>query len=80
VRWDEGRSRWTIRTDRKDVISARSIVLGTGLLHQSLGLRPLDTGDLKTAHWLEGAGLLMVDLVRHAVGHNNFWLGINTSG
>jgi hypothetical protein len=47
---------------------------------ESLGLRPLDTGDLKTAHWLEGAGLLMVDLVRHAVGHNNFWLGINTLG
>ena len=27
---------------------------------ESLGFRPLDVGDLKMAHWLEGAGLLMV--------------------
>lgn len=27
---------------------------------ESLGLRPLDTGDLKNAHWLEGMGLLML--------------------
>jgi hypothetical protein len=27
---------------------------------ESLGLRPLDTGDLKFAHWLEGAGLLVL--------------------
>jgi hypothetical protein len=27
---------------------------------ESLGSRPLDAGDLKMAHWLEGAGLLMV--------------------
>jgi pimeloyl-ACP methyl ester carboxylesterase len=27
---------------------------------ESLALRPLDAGDLKMAHWLEGAGLLMV--------------------
>ena len=26
----------------------------------SLGLRPLDAGDLKYAHWLEGAGLLIL--------------------
>jgi predicted dinucleotide-binding enzyme len=24
--------------------------------------RPLDTGDLEMAHWLEGAGLLMIGL------------------
>src|SRR6478609_2448697 len=28
----------------------------------SLGLRPLDVGDLKMAHWLEGAGLLTMGL------------------
>lgn len=45
----------------------------------SLGLRPLDTGDLKIARWLEGAGVLMVaPLVGKAAGGSNFWLGINT--
>ncbi|MGH3194935.1 MAG: NADPH-dependent F420 reductase [Streptosporangiaceae bacterium] len=48
---------------------------------ESLALRPLDTGDLKMARWLEGAGLLMVALlVGKAVNDNNFWLGINTLG
>jgi hypothetical protein len=48
---------------------------------ESLALRPLDTGDLKMAHWLEGAGLLMVapDLGR-AFENYNFWLGINALG
>ena len=47
----------------------------------SLALRPLDTGDLKMAHWLEGAGLLMVaPLLGKAVKDSNFWLGINTLG
>jgi hypothetical protein len=46
---------------------------------QSLGLRPLDTGDLAMAHWLEGAGLLLMGLARHGVGFN-FDLGINVSG
>jgi len=46
---------------------------------ESLSLRPLDVGDLKMAHWVEGAGLLMMaPLVGKAVGDNNFWLGINT--
>ena len=45
---------------------------------ESLSLRPLDVGDLKMAHWVEGAGLLMMaPLVGKAVGDNNFWLGIN---
>jgi 8-hydroxy-5-deazaflavin:NADPH oxidoreductase len=48
---------------------------------ESLALRPLDTGDLKMAHWLEGAGLLMVapDLGK-AFQDYHFWLGINTLG
>lgn len=46
---------------------------------ESLGLRPLDVGDLKMAHWLEGAGLLMVAPgVSKAVGGHDFWLGMNT--
>ena len=44
----------------------------------SLGLRPLDTGDLRMAHWLEGAGLLMMGLARHGVGDYSFSLGVNT--
>ena len=48
---------------------------------ESLSLRPLDVGDLKMAHWVEGAGLLMIaPLVGKAVGHENFWLGINALG
>jgi 8-hydroxy-5-deazaflavin:NADPH oxidoreductase len=48
---------------------------------ESLALRPLDTGDLKMAHWLEGVGLLMVRLViGQAVKDNNFSLGINDLG
>jgi 8-hydroxy-5-deazaflavin:NADPH oxidoreductase len=43
---------------------------------KSLGLRPLDVGDLKMAHWLEGAGLLMMGLARHGVGHFDFALGV----
>ena len=37
----------------------------------SLGLRPLDVGSLEMAHWLEGAGLLMMGLagmVRRKIG------------
>jgi len=41
--------------------------------------RPLDTGDLAMAHWLEGAGLLLMGLARHGVGFN-FDLGVNVSG
>jgi len=43
---------------------------------KSIGLRPLDVGDLKMAHWLEGAGLVMMGLARHGVGHFNFALGV----
>ena len=46
---------------------------------ESLGLRPRDTGDLRMAHWLEGAGLLSVGLGRYGVGSFNFSLGVNFS-
>ena len=47
---------------------------------ETLGLRPLDTGDLTMAHWLEGAGLLMMGLGRYGVGNYNFSLGVNIPG
>jgi 8-hydroxy-5-deazaflavin:NADPH oxidoreductase len=43
---------------------------------ESLGLRPLDVGGLKMAHWLEGAGLLVMGLARHGVGNWDFALGV----
>jgi 8-hydroxy-5-deazaflavin:NADPH oxidoreductase len=47
---------------------------------ESMGLRPLDTGDLTMAHWLEGAGLLMMGLARYGVGSYSFSLGVNIPG
>ena len=44
---------------------------------ESLGLRPLDVGDLKMAHWLEGAGLVVMGLARHGVGHWDIALGVS---
>ena len=44
---------------------------------ESLGLRPLDVGGLKMAHWLEGMGLVTVGLAGNGVGHWNFALGVN---
>ncbi|MDQ1495171.1 MAG: 8-hydroxy-5-deazaflavin:NADPH oxidoreductase [Actinomycetota bacterium] len=35
---------------------------------ETLGLRPLGVGGLEMAHWLEGAGLLMMGLAGHGVG------------
>ncbi|MGP4021255.1 NADPH-dependent F420 reductase [Saccharopolyspora sp. 5N708] len=43
---------------------------------ESLGLRPLDVGDLKMAHWLEGAGVVTMGLARHGVGNWDFALGV----
>jgi 8-hydroxy-5-deazaflavin:NADPH oxidoreductase len=43
---------------------------------KSLGLRPLDIGGLKMAHWLEGAGLVVMGLARHGVGNWDFALGV----
>ncbi|MDT7803074.1 MAG: 8-hydroxy-5-deazaflavin:NADPH oxidoreductase [Actinomycetota bacterium] len=47
---------------------------------ESLGLRPLDAGGLEMAHWLEGAGLLMISLARHGVGTFDFSLGVSLPG
>ena len=46
---------------------------------ESLVLRPLDTGGLEMAHWLEGVGLLLMGLARNGVGFN-FDLGVNVHG
>jgi predicted dinucleotide-binding enzyme len=43
----------------------------------SLGLRPLDVGGLKMAHWLEGLGVVTVGLASNGVGHWDFALGVN---
>jgi len=43
---------------------------------ESLGLRPLDVGGLKMAHWLEGMGLVTMGLANHGVGNLNFALSI----
>src|SRR6202046_340528 len=37
---------------------------------ETLGLRPFDVGSLEMAHWLEGAGLLMMGLAGHGAGFN----------
>ena len=47
---------------------------------KSLGLRPLDAGDLTMAHWLEGAGLLVMGLARYGVGNYDFSLGVSLPG
>ncbi|MGH6657479.1 MAG: NADPH-dependent F420 reductase [Actinocrinis sp.] len=44
---------------------------------ESLALRPLDVGDLKSARWLEGAGvLLMRAMFGKAVNSNSFSIGL----
>jgi len=45
----------------------------------SLGHRPLDTGDLSMAHWLEGASLLEMGLARNGLGFN-LSLGVDLAG
>lgn len=45
----------------------------------SLGLRPLDTGPLGMARWLEGTGLVMMGLGRYGAGSFNFTLDVNIS-
>jgi 8-hydroxy-5-deazaflavin:NADPH oxidoreductase len=44
---------------------------------ESLDLRPLDVGGLNMAHWLEGAGLVVMGLARNGVGNFDFALGVN---
>jgi predicted dinucleotide-binding enzyme len=46
----------------------------------SLGLRPLDTGPLAMARWLEGTGLVLMGLGRHGAGSFDFTLGVDISG
>ncbi|WP_431231633.1 NADPH-dependent F420 reductase [Mycolicibacterium psychrotolerans] len=47
---------------------------------ESLGLRPRDVGGLNMAHWLEGAGLIVMGLARNGVGNFDFALGATTFG
>jgi predicted dinucleotide-binding enzyme len=44
---------------------------------ESLGLRPLDTGELPMARALENVGLLQLGLLTHSVKHTNFFLGVS---
>src|ERR1700682_3166478 len=44
---------------------------------ESLGLRPMDTGQLPMARALENAALLQLGLVAHSVKHTNFFLGVS---
>ncbi len=44
---------------------------------ESIGLRPLDVGGLKMAHWLEGMGVVTVGLAGNGVGHGDFALGVD---
>ena len=44
---------------------------------ESLGLRPMDTGELPMARALENVALLQLGLVAHSVKHTNFFLGVN---
>jgi 8-hydroxy-5-deazaflavin:NADPH oxidoreductase len=46
---------------------------------ESLGLRPLDAGGLRMAHWLEGMGLVTMGLAGNGVGHWDFALGVDES-
>lgn len=48
---------------------------GVAQFIEGLGLRPLDVGDLRMAHWLEGTGLVVMGLARHGVGNFDFALG-----
>jgi predicted dinucleotide-binding enzyme len=48
-----------------------------GAFVESIGLRPLDVGGLKMAHWVEGMGLVMMGLANNGVGHWNFALGVD---
>jgi predicted dinucleotide-binding enzyme len=45
----------------------------------SLGLRPLDAGDLAASHWLEAAGPLLMGLASHGAGFN-ISFGVTVSG
>jgi predicted dinucleotide-binding enzyme len=44
---------------------------------ESLGLRPMDAGQLPMARVLENAGLLEMGLVANSIKHTNFFLGVS---
>ncbi|SEC96608.1 NADPH-dependent F420 reductase [Streptomyces melanosporofaciens] len=44
---------------------------------ESLGLRPMDTGQLPMARALENVALLQLGLVAHSVKHTNFFLSVS---
>ena len=44
---------------------------------ESLGLRPMDAGELPMARALENVGLLELGLMAHSVKHTNFSLGVS---
>ena len=44
---------------------------------ESLGMHPMDAGQLPMARALENATLLQLGLVAHSVKHTNFVLGVN---
>jgi 8-hydroxy-5-deazaflavin:NADPH oxidoreductase len=47
---------------------------------ESMGLRPMDTGQLSMARALENVGLLQLGLVTHSIKHTNFSLGVSILG
>ena len=47
---------------------------------ESLGLRPMDTGELPMARALENVALLQLGLVTHSVKHTDFSLGVSILG
>src|SRR5471032_1175578 len=47
---------------------------------ESLGLRPMDTGQLPMARTLENVALLSLDLLIHSVKHSNFSIGVSLLG
>lgn len=47
---------------------------------ESLGLRPMDTGELPMARALENLALLQLGLVAHSVKHTDFSLGVSILG
>lgn len=72
--------RAVLEKGRPDVFLAgddAEVKAGVEAFIQSLGLRPLDVGGLKMAHWLEGMGLVTVGLAGNGVGHWDFALGVD---
>ena len=47
---------------------------------ESLGLRPMDAGQLPMARALENVALLELGLVAHSIKHTNFYLGVSILG